>query len=295
MIYIGGYENENNQGIYELNDDLSLHKQICDVLGCSYFDVDETCIYTIIKENNCGGIAKYDKKGNLLSKYMTNMKPACFIKKYKNRIYVAYYHDATTQVFDLNLNLLHEFKFEAGSKCHCVIHFKDKFGIINLGKDQIVFYDYEYQLSFKLDFPKNSGPRHACVTKDEQTIFVLSELSNELFIVDMNTRTIVQILPIHENETPTFGAAIRLSKDEKHLYTSTRGQDVLKHFEKKEKWEEVQSILLSGNHPRDFQLFEDSLVIGYQNTNLVEKIYLDNHMISDRKESVNYNKIVCIK
>ena len=50
MIYIGGYAAQKNCGIYQLNDDMTFHHQICDDEGTSYFDVDEQYIYTILKK-----------------------------------------------------------------------------------------------------------------------------------------------------------------------------------------------------------------------------------------------------
>ena len=51
MIYIGGYAAQKNCGIYQLNDDMTFHHQICDDEGTSYFDVDEQYIYTILKRD----------------------------------------------------------------------------------------------------------------------------------------------------------------------------------------------------------------------------------------------------
>lgn len=296
MIYIGGYESKTNQGIYELNDDLSLHRHICQELGTSYFDVDEDRIMTIIKRNQYGGVAIYDKQGNLVTDVMTTYKPACFIQKHFDRIYVAYYHDSCLQVYDVCLHLVHEISYASGAKCHFVGFLENMFCVILLGMDQIHFYDYDFHELFVLDFPIHSGPRHACFTKDETKMYVLSELSNELYIIDLKQRKIIQTLSIKENEDETIGAAIRLSEDEKHLYTTTRGQDVLKHFVLEDEWKEVQCIHLHGQFPRDFQLKGKEMIVGYQKSCLVEKLSMDEHgFIQETKAQVFYDKIVCVK
>lgn len=294
MIYIGGYKAEQNQGIYALCDDLSFHHQICTDDGTSYFDVDQNGIYTIIKENEQGGVAIYDHKGLLKSKALFDKKPGCFIKKHDDKIYVAYYHDACVQVFDLQLNLLKEIQFESGAKCHQIAFFHEGIAVVCLGLDQIIFYDDNYQVIRKIHFPKGSGPRHLVSKKDESEIYVLSELSNELFI--LKNHKIVQFLSIKQNDIPTSGAAIRLSEDEKHLYTSTRGQNLIKHFIREDIWKEAQCYPLTGIHPRDFNLKSDSVIVGYQGTDLVEIITLDEE--KNLKETIHrakYDKIVCVK
>lgn len=134
------------------------------------------------------------------------------------------------------------------------------------------------------------------MNENEQWLYVISELSNELFIVDMNRKEIVQTLSIIEKDCESVGAAIRLSRDGKHLYTTTRGQNLLKHFVYQENWKEVQRIHLDGDGPRDFNLFENFILVGYQNSPYVEKIYLDEKQrIYNKKERISYYKIVCIK
>lgn len=296
MIYIGGYAAESNRGIYQLNDDLSLHHQICQDEGTSYFDIDDENIYTILKRNDKGGIAVFDHVGNEKSCALFEKKPGCFIQKHDDKIYCAYYHDACVQVLDLNLRVLYELHYPVGSKCHCIDFFKDKFAVVCLGLDQIFFYDYDFRFCHALAFPKGSGPRHMVHTQDEKELMVISELSNELFIIDAHTHSIIKSFSIKENDEPTAGAAIRLSRDERHLYTSTRGQDILKHFVFEDEWKEAQSVQLNGKLPRDFNLFDDFLVVGYQGSCLVEKIKLDeNGYLTDQIEAIAYDKIVCVK
>lgn len=157
MIYIGGYENEKNQGIYELNDDLSLHCHICKEAGTSYFDVDEQYLYAIIKKDGFGGVAIYDLKGNKLYEYITSYVPACFIEKHGEYIYVANYHASIVQVFDLKLHLLHELRYPKGSKCHCVCFMEDKFGVVTLGLIKFIFMIITITLVLFLIFLKEVG------------------------------------------------------------------------------------------------------------------------------------------
>lgn len=295
MIYIGGYPAQDNQGIYLLENDLSLKKQICNDEGTSYFDVVDEKIYTIIKREDKGGIAIFED-GQEVKCVLTPYKPACFIKRHLDKIYATYYHDSCVQIYDLNLNLLHEIHYPTNSKCHQVSFFKNNWCVLCLGLDQIIFYNMENEEIKRMDFPQNSGPRHLVKTSDEKTMFVISELSNELFVVDMNEMKIKQVLSIKQNDEPTTGAAIRLSKDEKHIYTSTRGQDLIKHFIKKDQWEEVQCFQLNGNLPRDFDVNYECVVVGYQGSNLVEKIYLDEEKnLTNHIEQVYYDKIVCVR
>ncbi len=296
MIYIGGYEADNNQGIYELEDDLTHPKQITNDLGTSYFDVKEDYLITIIKRQNRSGIARFDLMGHEQAVYLSNEKPACFIEEHKKRIYAAYYHDAVVKVWDDTLHLIHEWHYPDHSKCHQIIFFKDMLGIVLLGLDKICFYSYDFKYLDELCFPKESGPRHGVHTQDEKTLYVLSELSNELFVIDMDQKKIIQTLSIKEDETLTTGAAIRLSKDGKHLYTSTRGQNLIKHFVIENNVKEVQCVHLKGEAPRDFNLKDNALIVGYQNTNLIEKYELnDQGNLTKVINKAYFDKIVCVK
>lgn len=294
MNYIGGYTSETNRGIYQVNDELKVLDHVVDEDGTSYFTICDNQIITILKRNEQGGIAIFEQ-GQEKASFFDDCKPGCYIEKHGESIVVAYYHDAQVKIFNEKCEVMKTHHYPAGSKPHFVGFFNQGYYVICLGLDEIKFYDNNHQSTTSLKFPTGSGPRHAVVTHDETIMFVLSELSNQLFVVDLTTMTIQQTETITQH-SQTSGAAIRLSQDEKHLYASTRGADEIVHYTWNTTLAHQQTYRCDGSHPRDFLLLEDAVIVGYQGTPKVEKILLDVHKnLSEITQVLDFDKIVCIK
>lgn len=292
--YVGGYASEKNQGIYLIDDDLNVVSHLVDEDGTSYFTVDRDQVITILKRNNQGGIAVFEK-GNEKASYFDENKPGCFIEKHQGLIYVAYYHDAQVKIFDEDCKVINTHQFINGAKPHYVGFLEKSYYVICLGLDEIQFFDYNHQLIDTLAFPSQSGPRHGVHTHDETRLFVLSELSNQVFVVDLKEKQIIESTTITEYNQTT-GAAIRLSKDEKHLYVSTRGADIIVHYLWDKHLMHQQTYKCSGSHPRDFLLLDDAILVGYQLTSRVEKIKLDHAKnLQEITHVLDLDKIVCVK
>lgn len=108
--------------------------------------------------------------------------------------------------------------------------------------------------------------------KMEKFLYLVSELSNELFVIETNEWNIIHQIPvlmsqeIHVRDT----AAIRLSDDEKFIYVSTRTKDVISVIELEDhKPTVIQTVSCGGKHPRDFILLDHYLLCANKNTNEV--------------------------
>ena len=119
--------------------------------------------------------------------------------------------------------------------------------------DKVLIFDQEMNYQGSINFPDGTGPRHGLLTKDQKTLYVLSELSNELFVLDTDgwkLRSVIPVLP--GGKTYQRGsAAIRFGRDESLIYTSTRKQDIISLITPKSR-KVKQGVYSGGKHPRDF-------------------------------------------
>lgn len=294
MNYIGGYTSDTNRGIYQIDDSLRIVDHVVDEEATSYFTISNHQVITILKRHNQGGVAIFENKQEVAS-YFDECKPGCFIEEHQNLIYVTYYHDAQVKIFNKRCEVVKTHQYQQGAKPHYVGFLGDCYYVICLGLDEIKFYSYTDENIYSIHFPQGSGPRHAVSLLDESILFVLSELSNQIFVIDLKQKKIIQTVTITQ-QTDTTGAAIRLSKDEKHLYASTRGADLIAHYTWNKELSHQQNYHCTGSHPRDFKLLDDAIIVGYQKTSRVEKISLDEKKnLQEVTHVLDLDKIVCVK
>ena len=158
-----------------------------------------------------------------------------------------------------NLQLIHKLETGRESGCHQIILAGPFLLACCLVRDQILIYDRtrNWQQVGTIDFPKGTGPRHGIFTRDGQTLFVVSELSNELFVFQ-NLKLVSAQPLLEQNDLPAAAAAIRLSPDEKFLYVSVRERNVICVFELAGVIAtKIQEIPCGGDHPRDLVLTPD--------------------------------------
>ena len=159
----------------------------------------------------------------------------------------------------VNLQLIHKLETGRESGCHQIILAGPFLLACCLVRDQILIYDRtrNWQQVGTIDFPKGTGPRHGIFTRDGQTLFVVSELSNELFVFQ-NLKLVSAQPLLEQNDLPAAAAAIRLSPDEKFLYVSVRERNVICVFALAGiTATKIQEAPCGGDHPRDLVLTPD--------------------------------------
>ena len=191
----------------------------------------------------------------------------------------------------VNLQLIHKLETGRESGCHQILLAGQFLLALCLLREQILIYDRtrNWQQVGTIDFPKGTGPRHGIFTRDGQTLFVVSELSNELFVFAVGKKLATQSLKLakvletqnlksqadqaapnnfltlisaqlllEQNDLPAAAAAIRLSPDEKFLYVSVRERNVICVFALAGVTAtKIQEIPCGGDHPRDLVLTPD--------------------------------------
>ncbi|MDQ0203048.1 beta-propeller fold lactonase family protein [Pectinatus haikarae] len=266
--YIGTYDSFESFGIYQFVFDdntgrLSEPSLFYKTKGGKCVAIaDDKILFT--KESSAkSGITLIDNKTNSLSELLTEKASPCFIAFHDNNIYTANYHDGVVMIYKVNGNNLQIIKRlsmgnEAG--CHQVLLLHNLLFVPCLNLDCVNIYDAanDFSLTGKITFSAGTGPRHGVFTSDEKRLYLVSELSNELFYFKLQPDKSWQLmkqLPIWLKGTANASAAIRLSQDERFIYISTRGDNILSVFSISDNIpEQIQQVSCGGDHPRDFLL-----------------------------------------
>ena len=150
---------------------------------------------------------------------------------------------------------------------------EDKLMATNVGTDVIYFYnikDGSITESDRIYTERGQHPRHAVFTEDEKTLYVITELSNEILVYDMPEKKLTQrisTLPLGF-EGKSHCSAICLSPDEKTVYGANRYSESIVFFGVNDDRTlyEKHRINCSGEKPRHMILSDDgkNLMICYQ-------------------------------
>ena len=306
-ILLGTYTRRKSEGIYSIELDKE-NKQIenldlvAEVGSPTYLDTfqDKNIIFTIVNENEQGGIASLIKQEDGSYKRQSviledGASPA-YIKydKTRNFIYTSNYHKGEVAVYSTdnagNLELLDTVK-HSGSSIHenqksPHAHYSDltpdekHLVVCDLGTDEL--YTYEVNDEGKLNeiarlkVKPGSGPRHLIFHPTLDVAYLFAELSSEIIVLDYNTETgefkekqTISTIPA-DHKSFNAGAAIRITNDGKFIYASNRGHDSLAVFstEKKGELTLVEYVPTEGEIPRDFNLDPSNqfVVVGHQDS-----------------------------
>jgi 6-phosphogluconolactonase len=192
--------------------------------------------------------------------------------------------DLVTVVHD-NEGLGTDEKRQDKAHAHCSVFTKDgKYvGIVDLGKDRILFYEAETMTpvpSMTVRTDPGDGPRHAIWSKDGRFLFVVNELGNSVMSFAFDGRTFSRVgkwstLPEGFSEW-SKAAAIKLTADGSVLMASNRGYEknsIALYAVDKEKGKlTLRNVAaVDGVFPRDFELTPDEkyMIVGHKRSNEV--------------------------
>ena len=140
--------------------------------------------------------------------------------------------------------------------------------VCDLGCDEVVLYDKALTRLCAAKLPSGIGPRHLVTAKNDSELWVLSEMGSTLTRltydgVRLEVHETIDLYPDRMREVVhTKSAAIRISSDEKTVYTSNRGFDVISIVDistsKARLCGEVASF---GGSPRDFNISPDGKLL----------------------------------
>ena len=144
--------------------------------------------------------------------------------------------------------------------------------VCDLGMDMLAAYRLTEKGQLQEDeghsfhLPGGCGPRHMVFSPDGKFAYVACELSSEVMELSYDTDKgfallgIVKTVPETFTREPNYPAAIRITKDGRHLYVSNRGEDSISLFYVDKETgllTRVENVPTMGRYPRDFILTRD--------------------------------------
>ncbi len=276
--YIGTYESPASPGIgcFSLDLDtggLSAPQLCCRVPDSKYLSLFNGVLAAPVRRGGRAGICLMDtaKPGDpFLGQCFQEQSPACFVVQDARYVYTANYHEGTVLVYDKTADgprLIRKIEIAPKAGCHQILFNGNYMLVPCLLLDRVNIYDRSRDFApvGAIGFEPGTGPRHGVFDGSGGRLFVVSELSNELFVYQWTSPAGIRlrgrrsILPEgFFSAEPPASAAIRLSRDERFLYVSTRFADVITVFEVNGfEAVPIQQVSSGGIHPRDFVLTPD--------------------------------------
>lgn len=129
----------------------------------------------------------------------------------------------------------------------------------DLGADQIRRFHLEgeeWKELCPVDLPGGIGPRHMVVR--ENRIFLITELSRELLVLDRDFRILSRTALARE------GTGAALKTDGQRLYLTLRGPDLVKVFSMEDTPSLLASFPAGGEQPRDLLPLPDGILVACQ-------------------------------
>ncbi len=302
-LIAGTYTTKDSKGIYTFeleNGKLSEASLLCEVKSSKYLCKYKDKFIALCDGDEKDGVTLFDKDGKILDTCLYERPSSCYVAVKGDKIYTANYHAGTVSLLRIeNEKFVFEktvlLKDKAG--CHQVLFHEDQILVPSLFLDKVVIFDEDLHKTGEIVFPEGSGPRHGVFNKDHSRLYLVSELSNELFIINTKDWQIVKQIGLLENgEKNTTGtAAVRLSEDERFLYVSTRGKNVISVIGLDGEIRLLQNIGCGGDHPRDFMLVQGYLLCANRFSDEVVCFGIgENGMITGENDRIRVPEAVCL-
>jgi 6-phosphogluconolactonase (cycloisomerase 2 family) len=281
--YVGTYSKDGIGGVYriEIDQENKLIKEpelFLDLDDAKTLSLFQGNLITSLKEAERCGIRWYEIRGRDVIEWDTDLQEKstpCYI--YQDHIYAATanYHDSCVTIYQKEngrLVLKKKIDFGKGAKCHQIFFYQGYFYIFCLGLDSLtILAEEDFTLVREILFPKGSGPRHGVISEKRQALYVVCELSNEVFTLDIkdglpvNIRSSISVNPLSDSQA--VSAAIRLSNDEEYVYVTVRG--IKKIVVLRPEYDVLticQIVDCGGDYPRDMILSQDMKYVLVANT-----------------------------
>ena len=203
--YVGTYTSEKSEGIYAFtyeNQTITDVHLFTKVRNPKYLAWMNDYIVAVCDFEEGSGVAVFDLNGNEIDHIVFEAFTSCYVGVKDNLIFTAHFHsgDVTLLRFENNhLELVQRTHIKEKAGCHQVIPYKDQYLVPCLFMDQIKILNQDFNVVDEISFEEGSGPRHAVFSDDEKYLYVVGELSNLLYVVDMHTKKIVNTVELLEN------------------------------------------------------------------------------------------------
>lgn len=299
-LYVGSYTNAESKGIYyyDFNTNtgkLTNKKLAVETINPSFitFSSNKKFLYSVSESDKGSKVLSYsvNKNGSLefLNEVSSNGNGPCHVQlnKENDKAVVSNYGGGTVSIYNVEQNGKLNDAFQVmdhnipgvKSHAHSAQFLDNNLFVADLGRDflaQYVEIDASYVLKKNYEMVAKAGPRHFDISKEGAFIYVINELNSTITALKKETDTYVEIQTISTLKDGYTGnnscADIHLSKNEKFLYGSNRGENtivVYKRNVKKGTLKKTQSIFVEGDWPRNFSLAPNGkfLLVANQRSN----------------------------
>ena len=296
VAYVGSYTHGKSKGITILDVDnaagrMTIRGEV-EVNNSSYLLASHSgkYLYSIVDE----GVASFEilSDGDLKLLGITSIKGmrGCHLSltaddKY---IFVSGYHDGkltvlsieengmvgriTDEVYHRGMGSIAERNFRPHINCSMLTPDENLLCVCDLGMDQVKVYNFNkangtLKLYDIIRCQLESAPRDIMFSPDGKYAFVLCELKNFINVYKYNPEAkerfehIQNIFTVRKgHKENTAAAALALTKDGKHLFCSNAGDDSVTIYAIDPETGMLSlksSLPISGNYPKDIQLFPD--------------------------------------
>ena len=314
--YVGTNSLRNSKGIYVLE----VNIQTGELEIVSFAEADNSAYLYISKKRNClyavmesleyqglagGGVAAYRIEGERLtflnSRYAYGGWPChlsadeerdtILVSVFRNGLLLLYDLEADGRIGKEKLIQRHLDPNGTASHIHAAILTPDQryLAVADCGLDRIYFYDADtYRKAFEWEGPAGCGPRQLAFSPDGKYLYMVSELSCQVFVVryqpDCDEMIAVRqkISTKREDgyEGLNFASAIHFHPSGKYLLTGNRGHNSIAIYTV-DSGSGLISLqghtMLAGDHCREFCFTEDGsmLIVGIQHTDIVQTFFFD--------------------
>lgn len=293
--FIGTYTKGDSKGIYSFvfdkeKEQITDIELVAEVKNPTYVTISEDnhYLYAVGADVDQGGLVAYainqeTKKLQELNRQMTEGSSPCYVgvNRTNSKVLAAYYHRGSVELFETNHdgslkprksvvqfagNGPNKDRQEKPHTHYAQFTPDEKYVVaVDLGIDQIITFEVssgELKEVSKLTVRPGSGPRHLAFHPNGKIAYCMTELSNEVIVLQYNQeegtfQELQYISTIPEDFTENSqGAAIRVTKDGRFVYVSNRGHNSIASFKVNEEDSTLSFIEYTssgGNWPRDFQ------------------------------------------
>ena len=272
--YIGTYRSPDAYGIYRFaldaeNGRLSSPEPFLPVQDSKYLALREDGLLASTVQRGSGAglfAARLQDLPDAQHEILPEDSTGCHVALSATHAYTANFHSGTVCCYRLADEapvLEHVISIAPKAGCHQVLLHDGLLLVPCMELDEIRLFSAEdYAARGAIAFPSGSGPRHGVFDHAHQNLYVAAQKDNAVYrySVHGDSFELMQRVPLLDapgsdcDET----AAIRLSPDERFLYVSVRGANLIVVLAcAADGLRVIQRISCGGDHPRDIALSPD--------------------------------------
>ncbi len=273
--YAGTYTGSGSEGIYRFSYDgqnLREATLFARVKNPKYLCFVGDCIAAVADDAGAedgeeqAGVKIFNREGKCVAALAYEKSSSCHIAAEGNRIYTANYHEGTLSVLhweENKLQLCKKILFREKAGAHQVLLYRDKILVPCLFLDAVMIVDKKrLQTEGGIFFEESAGPRHGVFSEDGSYLYVIGELSNRVYALNMENLQVENAEDVLEEGESFVKDSAAIRRKDNLLYVSTRSKDVISVLEcAGSRLQRLQVQSAGGAHPRDFIVYPDGRLL----------------------------------